>query len=862
MTPMLAQYMDVKKKNPDCLLFFRLGDFYELFYEDAKTASRILNITLTKRSREKDQDVPMCGVPFHAAENYIAKLIKANEKVAICEQMETPEEAKKRGYKAIVRRDVVRVITPGTLTEEGLLEEKSFNFLACAVPDKKSWGLAFIDISTGDFFTTVRADSGVLAAVLPLAPKELLVPEAFAEHDTVQKIISETGAALSLLPASRFSAGSAETKLLNTFQVKTLEGFGQFEPPAIRAAGALLEYVSLTQCGVMPKIKPVRVSRQDNRLLMDYATLRNLEIFQTLKGERSGTLLSAIDHTQTSMGARFLVHQMMTPLMDKDALEKRYQHVEKIQSVGGADVQRHLAPFPDVERILGRLSLGRGGPRDLIQIRGALQAYERLKTFCAERSLDVSFYGQCPDLSGLRELLESAVDDEAPLLARDGGFVRPGYHEALDEYRALRDESSVHVAMLQKKYCEETGIPTLKIKHNNVLGYFIELTNLHKDKVPGSFIHRQTLVNASRYATDDLLALQEKIVEASDKALALELEIFDHLLQALAEHEKELGALCELVACLDVAASHAVLAGTWNYVKPTLHEDTRLMIEEGRHPVVEQLLARSSGESFAPNACGFSESVKLWLMTGPNMAGKSTFLRQNALIVFLAHIGCYVPAKKADIGLVDRIFSRVGASDDLSRGQSTFMVEMVETAAILNQSTEKSFVILDEIGRGTATHDGLAIAWAIAEYIHDKLRCRGLFATHYHELTRLRNGLKRLACYTMAVKEWQDEVVFLHKVVEGVADQSYGIYVAQLAGLPKKVIERAQTLLREFQEKQRQAELSAAAPLFQQEKHGTMGSSFSDLADEIEALDLDCLSPRDALDTLYALKKEIKIKKG
>ncbi len=853
MTPMLAQYTDIKNKNPDCLLFFRLGDFYELFHEDAKVASQILNITLTKRSREKDVDVPMCGVPFHAAEAYIAKLIKANQKVAICEQLETPEEAKKRGYKAIVRRDVVRVITPGTVTEEALLEEKKFNFLVSVLPDKKQWAAALIDISTGDFFTCSLPEAGLLNTVLPLSPREVLLPEGVSENPTIQKLLRETEAALTQQPASRFALTSAEKRLLETFQVKTLEGFGTFQPLEIRAAGALLEYVSLTQCGVIPQLKPLRLLQQDKRLAMDYATIRNLELLQTQKGDRVGALLPAIDYTSTHMGGRLLAQHLMTPVADKEMLMKRYDRVAHVCVPDRAVFQKDLQSFPDLERILVRLSLGRGGPRDLVQVLAALDAYEHVCMHFSEKGLTLSLFGMAPDVGNLKALLQQTLKEEVPLLARDGGFVRHGYHAELDEYQALRDESSIHVALLQKRYIEETGIPTLKIKHNNVLGYFIEITNAHQDKVPPTFIQRQTLVNNSRYVTDALLELQEKIMAASDKALALELKIFEDLLQALADNTAMLRQVCTLIAQLDVALSHAELAETWRYVRPELYEDQRLMIQGGRHPVVEQILAKSSQDGFVANDCHFNEQIKLWLMTGPNMAGKSTFLRQNALIVLLAHIGCFVPATKAEIGLVDRIFSRVGASDDLSRGHSTFMVEMVETAAILNQATEKSFVILDEIGRGTSTHDGLAIAWAIAEHIHNVLLCRGLFATHYHELTRLRNGLKRLACYTMAVKEWQDEVVFLHQVIEGIADQSYGIYVAQLAGLPKKVIDRAKNLLFEFQEKQRKADTAVAAPLFNQPKDDTM----KEVRLKLDRINPDALSPREALQMLYELKDNL-----
>ena len=853
MTPMLAQYMQIKNENPDCLLFFRLGDFYELFYDDAVTAAGILNITLTKRSREKDQDVPMCGVPFHAAEGYIAKLIQANQKVAICEQLETPEEAKKRGYKAIVQRGIVRIITPGTLTEQNLLDEKSHNYLACVVPDKKQWGLAYVDISTGDFWVTAGPIQQMIQQALPLRPRELLVPEGSAESSSVQKILQETQALLTQQPKNRFYFNSAHKRLLDAYGVATLEGFGTFETLEVQAAGALLEYVHLTQCGSMPPLKPPQAIQANQAVQIDYATMRNLEVFQTLRGERQGSLLTAIDHTQNHMGARLLGQHFLAPTQDPAILNKRLDGISALLAASDLErVRGCLKAIPDLERILMRLAVNRGGPRDLLQIRSGLDKIAELKNILDELAIDNGLYGHYQDLQNLSHMLTQTLADEVPLLAREGGFVKAGYNAELDEQRALRDESASHIAMLQQEYQQETGITSLKIKHNQVLGYFIDVTHVHKNKVPASFIQRQSLVNSNRYTTDALIALQEKIESAAEKKLAIELRIFDELLQAVQEQAGRLRTVCAWVAAIDVAASHAVLARDHGYTRPELHADTRLKIMGGRHPVVEQMIKRKAqSQPFTANDCTLTEQVKIWLMTGPNMAGKSTFLRQNALIVLLAHIGAYVPAEKAEIGCIDRLFSRVGAADDLSRGQSTFMVEMVETAAILNQATDRSFVIVDEVGRGTATHDGLAIAWAIAEYLHDQVKCRSLFATHYHELTRLRNHLKRFACYTMAVREWQGEVVFLHKVIEGVADQSYGIYVAQLAGLPKKVIARAQVLMADFQEKESQSEKALSTPLFEQAQSGTI----SEVCKQLEQVDPDALTPREALQVLYDLKK-------
>ncbi|PLX29806.1 MAG: DNA mismatch repair protein MutS [Alphaproteobacteria bacterium] len=851
---MLAQYAQIKSENPDCLLFFRLGDFYELFYEDATTAAHILNITLTKRSREKGQDVPMCGVPFHAADGYIAKLIQANQKVAICEQLETPEEAKKRGHKSIVRRGIVRVITPGTVTEQTLLEEKNHNYLACVVPDKKQWGLAYVDVSTGDFWVTAAPFEKLIHQILPLRPRELLLPEGCTETEPIQKILHETQALLSQQPKNRFYFNSAHKRLLEAYGVTTLEGFGTFETLEVQAAGALLEYIHLTQCGTLPTLKPPRSVRTNHALMIDYASLRNLEVFQTLRGERQGSLLAVIDHTQTHMGARLLGQHALSPTQDRALLARRLDAVEALVETPDLNrLQQCLKSIPDLERILMRLTMNRGGPRDLVQIRSGLQAVTHLKEVLEDQRVESTLYGCYQDLQELAQVLLEALAAEVPLLARDGGFVRHGYDKDLDELRQLEDESSAHIAMLQQQYQQQTGIPSLKIKHNQVLGYFIDVTYVHKEKVPTSFIQRQSLVNSSRYTTDALIALQEKIETATEKKLTIELGIYDQLVQKIHQHAPYLRDVCAWVAAVDVAGSHAQLAQDYGYTRPLIYEDTRLKIDGGRHPVVEQMMrVRSEPQVFTANECLLTEQTKMWLMTGPNMAGKSTFLRQNALIVLLAHMGAYVPADRAEIGCVDRLFSRVGASDDLSRGQSTFMVEMVETAAILNQATERSFVIVDEIGRGTATHDGLAIAWAIAEYLHNHVGCRSLFATHYHELTRLRNHLKRFACYTMAVKDWQGEVVFLHKVIEGIADQSYGIYVAQLAGLPKKALRRAQDLMTRFQERDNRAAQAVSAPLFEKAQNATMDAVY----DQLKALNPDSLTPRQALQVLYELQSK------
>jgi DNA mismatch repair protein MutS len=897
-SPMLAQWQAVKASYPDCLLFYRMGDFYELFFDDAVAAAAALDIALTKRGQHEGEPVPMAGVPVHAAEQYLPRLIRAGHRVAVCEQMEGPADAKKRGSKSIVRRDVVRVITPGTLSEDTLLDARRHNYLAACAEVREAFGLAWLDMSTGEVWMQSipggREEKGgranlLAAALARIAPGELLVPDRLTGRDDLAPLWSDMADALTPLPASRFDSANAEARLCAAYGVGTLDAFGAPERAEIAAAGALLDYLALTQVGRMPRLaRPHRLPPPGAAgavMEIDAATRRNLELAQTLGGERRGSLLWVIDRTVTGAGARLLADRLAAPLTDVAAIEARLDAVAFLVDDQGCrtDVREALRAAPDIERALSRLTLGRGGPRDLAAIRTGLEAAARLRDRLAGLSAPPSVLVAATEALGehgaLVGGLAAALDDELPLAARDGGFVRAGYSTPLDDQRALRDSSRQHIAGLQARYAEETGIASLKVKHNNVLGYFVELGASHAERLMEvgkeaaaeryGLIHRQTMANAVRFTTVELSELDDAIARAGERALALEIEVFEALVADVLALSEEIARAARALAELDVAAGLAELAVRARYVRPTLSEAPVFRIRGGRHPVVEAVLDDGPG-AFVANDCDLSGTPageagaagggRLWLVTGPNMAGKSTFLRQNALIAILAQIGAFVPADAAEIGVVDRLFSRVGAADDLARGRSTFMVEMVETAAILNQAGPRALVILDEIGRGTATFDGLSIAWATVEHLHETNRCRTLFATHFHELTRLAARLPELSCHTMRVKEWNDDIVFLHEVGPGAADRSYGIHVGKLAGLPGAVVGRAEEVLHLLEAGDQAGALTRLAedlPLFQAAAAAGAANP-APAADPLRALlagaDPDTLTPRDALDLIYRLK--------
>ena len=878
-TPMMAQYLEIKAANPGCLLFYRMGDFYELFFEDAETASRALGIALTKRGRHLGEDIPMCGVPVHSATDYLNRLIRLGHRVAICEQTEDPAEAKKRGSKEVVRRAVVRLVTAGTLTEDSLLASRANNFLAAVarVRSETSLGLAWADISTGDFAVTAIAPGALASELARLEAREIIIADTLMTDPAVTDGLEGHGAALTALPASRFDSAAGEERLRQHFAVAALDGFGSFARAEIAAAGALVDYILLTQVGRLPHLSPPRQVAAGGLLLIDQATRANLELSRTVAGERRGSLLDAVDLTVSPGGARLMAQRLSSPLTDPAAIGARLDAA----FLFGSDpqlrerVRRGLARAPDLERALTRLTIGRGGPRDLSTVARAIEAAAALGEALANagglaplpRELADAAAELQRDRQPLALALDSALAEALPLDHRDGGFVRAGYDSALDEQRALRDESRRIVASLEAGYAEIAGVKSLKIRHNNVLGYFIEVSPQHGERLmqrplSETFIHRQTMANAMRFSTAELGALEQQIMLAGERALALELAIFARLTDLVREAAESLLALARALAAVDVAAAAAELASTRRWSRPAVDDSRALRIVEGRHPVVEEALRREGASAFVPNDCDLSadgDGRHIWLVTGPNMAGKSTFLRQTALIVVLAQAGLPVPAREAHIGVADRLFSRVGAADDLARGRSTFMVEMVETAAILNQATDRSLVILDEIGRGTATFDGLSIAWAAVEHLHEVNRCRALFATHFHELTALANRLARLANATVKVKEWQGEVVFLHEVGPGAADRSYGIQVARLAGLPPPVIARASEVLEALESAERARPRQALVddlPLFStaRPQPPAMETPGEPIAERLRSIAADDLSPRDALALIYELK--------
>lgn len=864
-TPMMAQYLAIREANPGALLFYRMGDFYEMFFEDAVAAAAALDIALTKRGTHLGEPIPMCGVPVHAAESYLLTLIRKGFRVAIAEQMEDPAEARKRGSKSVVARDVVRLVTPGTLTEESLLEARRHNFLAAWAQVRDEAALAWVDISTGALRVAPCPLPRLAPELARHAPRELLA----LDGSRLDDIAHEAGAALTELSAASFDSTAAVRRLGDLYGVGTLDGFGQFTRAELSAMGAIADYLSLTQRGRMPRLSPPVRESGAGVMQIDAATRRNLELTQALSGGREGSLLSAIDRTVTAAGARLLERRISAPSRDLALIHRRQEAVAALvdDSRLTARLREALASVPDMDRALSRLGLDRGGPRDLAAIRGGLAAAERIAAMLAgAEGLLAEAAGDLVGHQALTGLLDRALVAEPPLLARDGGFVAAGFDAELDETRALRDEGRGVIAQMQADYVAETGIASLKIKHNNVLGYFIETTATHAERMlapplNARFIHRQTTASQIRFTTVELSELETRILNARDRALELERAVFARLLAAVLDQSARIGQAARALAEIDVAAGFADLATGEGWTRPHVDDSRAFVVEGGRHPVVERALKRK-GEPFVANDCALTEgdTPAIWLLTGPNMAGKSTFLRQNALIAVLAQAGGFVPAARAHVGLVTQLFSRVGAADDLARGRSTFMVEMVETAAILNQADAGALVILDEIGRGTATWDGLSIAWAVLEHLHGANRCRALFATHYHEMTQLAAKLEGVENATVAVREWEGEVVFLHEVRKGAADRSYGVQVARLAGLPPAVVERAREILDALEAGARDGAARPAAliddlPLFRAAPPPPPAAPARESAVEarLRDIDPDRLTPREALDLVYEL---------
>ncbi len=887
MTPMMAQYTRIKQAHPESLLFYRMGDFYELFFTDAETAAAALGIALTKRGKHLGDDIPMCGVPVHAADDYLQRLIRLGHKVAVCEQTEDPAEAKKRGSKSVVNRDVVRLVTPGTITEDNLLQAGRSNYLACLARIKAddSMALSWLDMSSGEFAVTSVTGLSLMSELARIDPSEVLVSDTLLADGELSLLLDDVAATITPLPASRFDSTSARNRLQEYYQVASLDAFGSFGRASTAAAGVLLDYVMLTQVGKMPSLRIPTVVEPGHIVLIDAATRSNLELVKTLSGDRNGSLLHTIDLTVTGPGGRLLAERLAAPVTSVGEIVARHDAVEALTDDAAAcsEIRDVLRQAPDMNRALARLSLKRGSPRDLAAVRDGVilcadlaQAYSERPGIDAwpQKLADVWAVLATADVEFARHL-ENLLSDELPATIRDGGFIRPGSNAELDENRALRDESRKVIASLQTRYAGETGLKTLKIKHNNMLGYFIELNQQSGEQLLGAnyagrFIHRQTMANAMRFTTTELTGLEQKISLAGDRARSIEIEMFEQLAQEACRRSAMLHAISDALAELDVQSALAELAMRHDYTRPQIDASRRFDITGGRHPVVQASLRRQEGADFVPNDCMLSAGEldedgaatrHITLLTGPNMAGKSTYLRQNAIIALLAQMGGFVPAASACIGVVDRIFSRVGAADDLARGRSTFMVEMVETATILNLATERSLVILDEIGRGTATYDGLSIAWACVEHLHEVNRCRSLFATHFHELTALSGKLERVKNATVKVREWQGEVIFLHEVAPGAADRSYGIQVARLAGLPAGVIERASEVLHLLEESERaqsRSHIIDDLPLFSVPVAKTAApasSGPSKLLEKLQDTLPDDLSPREALDLIYQLKK-------
>jgi len=875
LTPMMAQYFEIKAINPGYLLFYRMGDFYELFFEDAEIAAQALGIVLTKRGKHLGEDIQMCGVPIHAAQDYLKKLIRLGHRVAICEQMEDPAEAKKRGSKSVVRRDVVRLVTPGTLTEDDLLPARGSNFLAALGMirhGETDYALAWADVSTGETRVADLNAVTLMDELARIAPAELLMSEITRAHLVADRLLPPAMAEIvALRPAENFDSDLAADQLASAFPD------GSVDPTAFTrgsrvALGALVSYVLETQKGTALALRPPQAETVAAHMAIDQATRASLELLQTQRGEAKGSLRQEIDCCATAAGSRLLARRLSAPLCDPRAINERLDAVETLteETVLATHLRQTLKAAPDITRALTRLALERGGPRDLAAIgagvSAALELARRLEGLlepCTALKTLSTVLAQAP--KALADEFVRALDADLPLLHRDGGFVAKGYDAALDQERTLASETRAVVAALQNRLCEETGLRTLKIKHNNVLGYFVELPSaqggrLLEEPHKQVFIHRQTLANAMRFTTGELAELEGRIARAHDGALARELAIFARLRQMALDLAPRLYGLADAIAELDVFVGLAHLAATRGFCRPKVDGSLAFAITAGRHPVVEAMV-KAERESFVANDCELSGhdkagGGKLWLLTGPNMGGKSTFLRQNALIAILAQMGSFVPAASAHIGVVDRVFSRVGASDDIAHGRSTFMVEMVETAAILNRATRRSLVILDEIGRGTSTFDGLSIAWATVEALHDQAGCRALFATHFHELTALSKALARVSNHTMKVREWKGEVVFLHEVGEGAADRSYGIQVAKLAGLPEKVIARARSVLTLLEQRSSGPRSSVLddLPLFahQPPPEPVPADPVLELLDAIRP---DELTPREAIELVYELKK-------
>ncbi len=866
-TQVMQQYLDIKFANLECLILFRLGDFYELFYEDAVVAAKILGLALTKRGRTGEVEIPMCGVPFYALENYLHKLLEEGFKVAICEQMETPEEARKRGgYKAVVRREVSRIITAGTLIEESLLDGNKPNYLASIVIGKNNSAICYLDLSTSKIFVIDIPLDQITNEIIRITPTEVLLSDKFRSETLSSNIEIALNIRISFQLDSFFAEKKCKKIIEDYYNIASTEAIGELNNNQISAIGSVLEYISLTQKSNLPKLPFPKILTSQKFMIIDSGTRRNLEITSSLSGGIKGSLFHTINHTLTKGGARLLYEYLSSPLLEIQKINARlavteffYKNIQLTHNI-----RKILPKTSDVERSLTRIQMQRGSPKDLLSIKDTILIAEEIRAgFVVNNGFNLPENIEklvTPLLGNLEtaNLITESIRDDAPNIISEGDIIKPAFHSKIKELQDLINNGRAHINKLRDKYRQETGIDTLKISNNNVVGLFIDITARHSGKITDKkFIHRQTTANSIRYTTEELQELESKMLNAKAMLVGLEKEIYSDICTAVIANTSKLILLATALNRLDVFLNFAYITDEFEYCLPILTNETNFEVRGGRHPVVERFL-KSNNESFTKNDCHLNENKRIWLITGPNMAGKSTFLRQNAIIAILAHIGSFVPAVSATIGLVDKIFSRVGAGDDLTKGQSTFMVEMLETSAILSQSTNKSLVILDEVGRGTSTYDGVAIAWSVLEYIHNKIKARCLFATHYHELTNLSEIFPALINYTISINDNDGKILFLHKIIEGFADRSYGVYVAQMAGLPPSVIRRANQLLMKFEKDTKKSNKEAFKGESQNlnlfELANKEMDKYKEIYDFCSQIDPNELSPKEALDILYKLK--------
>jgi DNA mismatch repair protein MutS len=861
---MMERYQEVKRENPGTILLFRMGDFYELFYDDAKEAARILGLTLTSRDKSSDNPIPMAGFPYHSLEGYLQKLIRAGRRAAVCEQVEDPKQAK-----GLVKREVTRIVTPGTLTDDSLLDPRAENYLAALSPGKDQLGLAWLELSTGKFQATSLGPEHLADELARLSPSEMLIPEQMQNDLLGEPIAFATSALVTERPPWCFSQEESRRLLKEHFHAATLEGFDfDDDSPAVTAAGVLLEYVQETQKTSLTHITQITPYRRGQNLIIDEATRRSLELTQTIRdGTREHSLLGVLDQTVTSMGARLLSDWLSNPLTDLEQINSRLDAVDEIvQDLSlMQDVRELLDDAYDLQRLTARCATRRASPKDLSFLARTLSLLPGLKARLTARRCDLlkSIEAEFDLCSDVRADIEAVLVDEPPLLITEGGMIREGYNDELDEFRALSKGGKEWIAAYQAEEMQKTGIPNLKVGFNKVFGYYLEVTQTHQDKVPEHYIRKQTLKKQERYITPELKEYEDKVLRAEERSVSLEQELFEALRERVAQQVERLQTTADLLAQIDVLTGLAHLANREGYCRPEITSDPMLDIREGRHPVLDRVM--DAGE-FVPNDTRLGgNSGFVQIITGPNMAGKSTYIRQSALLTIMAQMGGFVPASEARIGIADRVFARVGASDELGKGHSTFMVEMTETARILNAATDRSLVILDEIGRGTSTYDGISLAWAVTEHLHDVVRCRTLFATHYHELTELTQTLKQATNWNVAVRESEGDVIFLHKIVEGTADKSYGIHVARLAGVPRQVLDRANVILETLEEDHLD---ERGKPKVPQRKTGSQsrqlslfGSEPHPVVDELQDLDINQLTPLDALQKLHALQEKVQAKK-